>query len=782
MFVYQGGNRLLDPLTLEPKTKGWYFEITGKDVQFHETLGLQYVVLETMSSTIITLTVHAPWEGELSEFTQIVVEANSGTDPWARDSLLTTTNLEILLDFSVQWDVEPWEEDPDDPRYGMKYVELNPSGTERIKILVKNKGNLNDTYALEIKGIIDTWGAGFTEDQLETYTISLDAGIFYTDPDWKGSEIEIDVYITIASDAQAGDISNLKVICTSLNSKESTFIEILTREDILIVNTKPENELDLSCDESQKYVNPGNNISFTITAENKGNAEIDLLIEHSEISVMGWEVEHITEISIYPDSKQRFDVEITSPFDALAGDKLIVTIKGSIIEDGLVKGSDTVALVAIIHNCCWIESDVSPSSQIVNPGDEVEYFITIYNKGNGNDFIKISPFIIKVDWGDVTFEYNGDEFYNSVEGPLEWMENITIPVRFTIPSEELAGSFITTFNVTALKGSVLINVETVVNQMFDLNLLGYKDVTNEFVNSLTMDISPGWTESFLFKLTNKGNAPETIELELDGLEQEEGEWRGYFSDVANTMIYTTNIQPYDFTKIIDMQHKPAEIAYLNADNTDIDSLKLHLGIDQTVYVKAKVSAPTGLPEGEFKIFTVNVISEQPELEDPVDNEVKINLDILFADLIVDNIGHPRDLKDGKIITISAYVKNIGDIEARDVFIILYIDDKEIKSIQMTTISKGTDNLLITFNWQATGGQHKIKIEVDPENKVVEKNDQFRGINNNVATNNIDVASDGLFDAGVSRAICSLLPILIAVITMAILIVLWKKRGMFRFRE
>jgi hypothetical protein len=202
MMIYQGGQEVVNQFTQEPDPKGWSYDITGDDLLYHEALGLQYVVLESMASTNITLTVYGPWEGEISEFALILVEANSGSDEWARDSLTTTTNLEIFLDFSLEWDVEPWMDDPTDPRYGQKYKEISPAATEKVKVLLANKGNINDSYDLTLSGLIETWEAGFTENKRETFTVSMDADIFEELAEWKGDEAEVDVYIKLPPDAQ----------------------------------------------------------------------------------------------------------------------------------------------------------------------------------------------------------------------------------------------------------------------------------------------------------------------------------------------------------------------------------------------------------------------------------------------------------------------------------------------------------------------------------------------------------------------------------------------------
>ena len=82
----------------------------------------------------------------------------------------------------------------------------------------------------------------------------------------------------------------------------------------------------------------------------------------------------------------------------------------------------------------------------------------------------------------------------------------------------------------------------------------------------------------------------------------------------------------------------------------------------------------------------------------------------------------------------------------------------------------------------------IKIEIDPENTVTELNDQFQGINNNVAiktvkidagTKDRNIDPSELFDGFSNSYIIVLVVITITVIIIAIFIILWKKQELFK---
>ena len=155
--------------------------LTGGDIKWSggaEGLGEPYVVLSVREKANITLTVRAPWSGELSEFAHVEVEANSSKDPFARDSILTRTSLEILLDFDVEILKEPVL-DTESELYGQKVIKINPSDKASMEVRVTNKGNLNDSYELIIEenSILWGWEAFFTKSD-SSIAIFWDGAIF----------------------------------------------------------------------------------------------------------------------------------------------------------------------------------------------------------------------------------------------------------------------------------------------------------------------------------------------------------------------------------------------------------------------------------------------------------------------------------------------------------------------------------------------------------------------------------------------------------------------------
>jgi subtilase family serine protease len=174
-------------------------------------------------------------------------------------------------------------------------------------------------------------------------------------------------------------------------------------------------------------------------------------------------------------------------------------------------------------------------------------------------------------------------------------------------------------------------------------------------------------------------------------------------------------------------------------------------------------------------FNVHSQSSDPEGavkdENVDDNDVSMNLRILFPDLaVVRDVRHPSSISNGEIVTVSAEIKNAGDIEAREVLVTFYVDDKEVKTQTINILPKDSSRL-IPFTWQAIGGKHELTIKVDPEDAIVEKYE-----NNNEKSKDVNVQTGGIAELLTNRSVCSVIPIIIVVIILLLIIMIIKKRG------
>jgi subtilase family serine protease len=187
--------------------------------------------------------------------------------------------------------------------------------------------------------------------------------------------------------------------------------------------------------------------------------------------------------------------------------------------------------------------------------------------------------------------------------------------------------------------------------------------------------------------------------------------------------------------------------------------------------------PRGLEDNKA-YFRLDCNSADPEGKnkdvDLTNNMVQVDLQILKPDLMVGpKIHHPKNIGNGDIVTISGEISNIGAIEAKEVIVTFYVDGKEIRSQTINVLEMGSTRL-VPFTWQGASGEHKLTIRVDPEDAIVEKNEN----NNENSTKVNSQDSGGFAEIFSNREFCSVLPIIIVVVILAIIIIIIKKRGSF----
>jgi hypothetical protein len=433
--------------------------------------------------------------------------------------------------------------------------------------------------------------------------------------------------------------------------------------------------------------------------------------------------------------------------------------------------------------------------------------ITVRNEGNGKDFVIITPTKLEVNW-DSTFYIDKEE---RVTSELERNETIVFNMQINIPRNQLADRYTNGVNVSSIGDREIVEFYTIVNKVFNLSVFGIEtsELSSDKILNDTIQpmpgVSPGSVLNFVFEVTNGGNDADWINVDLEPLrpsltrqfgltpvdwsEFEDLGWEAYFIGITNTEAYLTDVEDLDFDKDVDLSHLKGPVGYLNSGNDTVRSMKLKLGVDQTVWLKVQATVPRDIPDVHDELhpdadepwyFRLDCLSADPNGKnkdvDLDDNKVWMKLTILLPDLeIVGSINHPKasSISNGEIVTISAEILNSGDISAREVIVTFYVEGKEVKSQTINKLENGRSRL-IPFTWQAkTGDDIKLEIKVDPENGIVEKRED----NNNKDTK-LTVQSASPFESLSSREVCSVIPIIIVIIILAIVLIIIKKRGSF----
>ncbi len=95
-----------------------------------------------------------------------------------------------------------------------------------------------------------------------------------------------------------------------------------------------------------------------------------------------------------------------------------------------------------------------------------------------------------------------------------------------------------------------------------------------------------------------------------------------------------------------------------------------------------------------------------------------------------------DPADGDDINITAVIKNLGDAKAEGIVVGFYLGAELIEEKEIEALDAGaTTNVSIT--WEAKEGDHKIRVKLDVEKKIEEKDDT-----NNELSTDISVKEAG----------------------------------------
>jgi hypothetical protein len=542
------------------------------------------------------------------------------------------------------------------------------------------------------------------------------------------------------------------------NRSRSAVIEDITKTDELIIIVGEQNEVQLKIEDSTKYVNPNGTVEFLVQITNLGNKDVINVLLTIEGKIPGWGVKFKEEpIPVYQGQTKTEPILISAPGYAKANQKLVLNVVGVI--EGATNYRSAAPLTVIVNHVYDFDAVViktgTKETVDVDPGKTVKFRMQVSNQGNGEDEISPSAYEILLDW-NLTF-YNLEGFLK-YSFTLDYdVNNMIIEARLKIPDNTRTGDYIVGVNLSGQGSSKVVYVKVHVNQTFDLRV-----TTVDNVNNLYANIRPDQEKPFIIKVANLGNGLERVVLRLgsqydevrDSMDILHDAWEGKFVAVANTPDFTTNIRPYDFRDPIPISNLMADVYYTPnftaaaAAGSDIDEIReitIVLDKGQTSWVHLSLRASRF--ESESDDVKVDVAGRG--VGGPKDwNKTTLHLTVLFPDIEFvgeiefsgGNGGSGYIAQVGEVVTIIVKVKNTGDIPAENVDVRLKIDNVEKKTSTLRAIKNssvyGDDVKTVIFTWVAESGEHKVKVEIDPENTIIES--PGGELDNNVIEKTVDV--------------------------------------------
>ncbi len=283
---------------------------------------------------------------------------------------------------------------------------IEPGGIAKIGLIVRNKGNANDTFKLDLKDENEYWTVNISENPVEIEAV----GSTKIDLVVEAPEIpESPSYKKLANrNIVAGDIFEVMVNVTSHRKEEvsdSISLELEVNES---------HELSLDSDGNKKVL-PGQSVNHEIKINNLGNSNATFDLELSSLENPAF-VDHAKlekkRVSVDIGKSRKTNLTVNAPVEL--NPYWHQEIRISVGSEETTVSTETKTEVVMM--------DVSDSYQVTNIGKSAEYQLSIVNlpsQGESveeGDLLRDSYIIeapiqeFKQEGWTITFENEGQEF------------------------------------------------------------------------------------------------------------------------------------------------------------------------------------------------------------------------------------------------------------------------------------------------------------------------------------------------------------------------------------
>jgi uncharacterized membrane protein len=628
---------------------------------------------------------------------------------------------------------------------------FHPNETKKLHLYLENQGGLPDDYRVTLT--FDEWAESVG------WVFNLDATEFNRVPG--SSKVFFNLTMTSPALANAGDFINVTVNASSLSSKFED--ESLAWRSFIIV----EKAVSLVTAQPTRLIESGEDVTFNLAVANIGDVPDTYTLSYTLIPEnAGWEVVVDKQvITLGVDEATNFSVRLTAPDDAKANENGTIFVRVQSNTDASVW--DGKKLLGIINPTFRLELDTLVPNKWVDPGDSVDFLITMRNVGNmqGRVTIFVTSTNPRPGWGALL-----DKETVFLAGGEQQVIKLTV----TAPGDALAGSR-QVIKVNAVSEDYSsrgdVQISALVNRVYGLD-------TGVEIPDLSIHAGDG--AKYLVTIKNEGNGNENVALNSAKLppgwfvsfELDEVEIRNLVLLSKETKTITAIVTtPFDALA----GSTPLQLVFLDESGKDyVEPIFINIHQKYAVDLSSSKYRGEGAPKGlvsyrltllnngngrdtfalehgglpsnlwgagffdvqDNPITTVTLdaeewmdiemrvqIPEDADRTEPVDlfvratstsaetDDVKLALDVKLPDLKIQSVEYnpskPKALSPSQI---TVRVTNDGTYAAENVQVVLKEGDKEVGREVLRTITSGS-NATASFTWVPTPGKHKLTYEI-----------------------------------------------------------------------
>ena len=501
-----------------------------------------------------------------------------------------------------------------------------------------------------------------------------------------------------------------------------------------------------------------------------------------------------------------------APYNATAGLGTSVSFRAYL--EGAPQVSDNVVLLTNVIQVYDLEASVPDTILSLHPGQQYEMPTTIDNIGNGPDRYDMAIQSI-TDSEGYTHVWDID-IPRVLFDELDRDESQEIPITISVPEKTLAGQYTIVLEVmseeeydgTRIRDLITLQVEII--EFHDMRI-----VLDPLVESKIKTTAPGRTVRFVMNVTNFGNVPDIPTLHNHTIDAA-GEWdlQPGMNQLDKWQIRFALLEGFDSEFPIEKNcieltmndPIPADECYVSATTNSLTLPEMQAYTTLNIVAIIDIHPEATLADREIGIKVMSDFGsseadgdydETPSWEDSCTldlngdglpdnyspncdtNEQIVELRLRAPDLEIYSVS--VDEKRGSVgdmLSVNVQVRNIGNAHATDVNIVLCSGQSESdikkngckeeniayrQTIEAIMPSEDPDPPIITLLYMVEAGSHDIVVVLDPDNSVVETDED-----NNVLAVNGKMGSDlGILDVGVEAIVQYSVPAIILGATFAL---------------
>jgi uncharacterized membrane protein len=441
--------------------------------------------------------------------------------------------------------------------------------------------------------------------------------------------------------------------------------------------------LELAMPEPEACVDPGQSAVFTLFVSNYGNLAGSVNVSLSlNMSSPDWGAAFETDqVAVAGMETKVVNLTVTAPADARAGSRFIARAIGKISEHGFW---DDCTATVVVNRVRTMNISTSPDLINVRPGETATCDLTVRNDGNADE--KFRPEIPSAPNGlEIVLKWpNGTIF-----GPNDWAylepgSHFTWLVVFTAGSKCVAGGDPFQAQIRFVDNSTFpfeLKVRILRTFGLDLRAADFRQVR-----------APGGRAVFDLVCENTGNGPENVMFSVTGLPA--GWQTPLFSVRDNDTGGRIPLNPFGQARFaVEMDIPP--------------------------------TATCGTVELTLTAFSHSASSDQ----------VRLFIDVRMPNLLISSVHFfPHTLRLTRETTITVTVWNTGGIAAENISVRFYDNNKTAGNDRLARLPAGSI-LTVTFIWLPKVGTKELKFVADPDNLIIESNEQDNTVIENIVVYN-----------------------------------------------